>query len=559
MVQSDATIPAENLSTLVNNINQSTKEAIITGHLTNHAEKIAISVYVLGDERRQEFSQTDPTNRIILEEAKKHNGTAYTLGMYFTDEAEQLLGKDKLLKIYEFKKQVDPDKIMNPGKVFPPSLDKDTSITTYSQMIESAEMVGKPAEEAIVQKEAFKNTLFAEEAEWDAFACDNCGYCRTECPLFEAIGWESASARGKYHFLREYLRGTAKFDERMAEMFFVCTNCQKCSDICQVKAHIEDDWTLAVRPTLLQEGFQPPLIFQRGGFNIMSHHNPGGYPQKKRTTWITRDLKFNETGEVGYWVGCASSFSYKIRNIPINAMRILNKGGIEPAYLGPDEWCCGGSLFSLGCIEELLKIARHNINAINQRGIKTLIVSCAGGWKNLTLYYPLFAEKLNLEYNVKIRHITEVIAELIEEGKIKCEKPVELKVTYHDPCQIGPGGGIYDPPRKIMASIPGLELIEMPRNREHTACCGKHTMRYPHIGLPINSSRVTEAKKTGASAIVTTCTTCENNFRTGIAETGSELEVLDLLDVVAESIGCPRLSVSKIGKLMHAAKKQQEG
>ena len=425
-------------------------------------------------------------------------------------------------------------------------------------MIESAQMTSNPVKNAIAQKKAFQNAPFFEVAQWDTFACDNCGYCRAECPIFSTIGWESASARGKFHFLREYLKGTSQFDERMAEMFFICTNCSKCSDICQVKEHIEDIWTLAVRPTLIQEGFEPPLIFQRAAYNIMSHHNPGGYPQKKRTTWVTRDLKFNETGEVGYWVGCASSFSYKIRNIPINAVRILNKGGIEPVYLGPDEWCCGGSMFALGCIDEVMEKARHNINELNQRGIKSLIVSCAGGFKNLTVYYPLIAQKLNLEYDIKIRHITEVIAELIAEGRIKCEKPVELKATYHDPCQIGPGGGIFDPPRKIMASIPGLELIEMPRNKEHTACCGKHTMRYPHIGLPINSDRVTEAEKTGAETLVTCCTTCENNFRTGISETGAKLEVLDLLDVVAESIGCPRLSVSKIGKLMLAAKKRKE-
>jgi heterodisulfide reductase subunit D len=101
-----------------------------------------------------------------------------------------------------------------------------------------------------------------------------------------------------------------------------------------------------------------------------------------------------------------------------------------------------------------------------------------------------------------------------------------------------------------MGAIPGLQVVEMPRNREHSACCGKHAMRYPRLGGAINLSRVAEAGETGASALVTCCTTCENNFRIGISDAGSSLEVLDLMDLAAESLGLPRLSVSKIGKLL---------
>ena len=118
LLQSDTTISTEKLAILGKNINHQTGGAIITGHLTNHGEKTAISTYVLGDEREQDFGRAIQTIHIPLEETKKLGGNAYALGMYFTDEAERLLGKDRLVNIYKFKKQVDPDQIMNPGKVF---------------------------------------------------------------------------------------------------------------------------------------------------------------------------------------------------------------------------------------------------------------------------------------------------------------------------------------------------------------------------------------------------------------------------------------------------------
>jgi Fe-S oxidoreductase len=192
---------------------------------------------------------------------------------------------------------------------------------------------------------------------------------------------------------------------------------------------------------------------------------------------------------------------------------------------------------------------------MQRRGIKTLITSCSGCWLHLSRYYPLFAHRLNLKYDIGIRHITEVISQLSEEGRIKFESPIRLKVTYHDPCQIGRAGGILEPPRKILTSIPGLELVEMHHNKERTACCGRHATRYPRVGSAINRSRVAEAEQTGAQALVSCCPTCEDNFRAGIADVGAKLEVLDLSELVAETIGLPRLAVGKLAKLLHQSER----
>jgi Fe-S oxidoreductase/FAD/FMN-containing dehydrogenase len=563
IIPCEVIIPAEKLPILYKKITIKIKKFSFTGSLINKGKEVLLLTYVLDDERRPGFPLAYSISFEFLNAARKLGGRPYTIGMFFTDYAELLFGKDNLLKIYNFKKEVDPDHIMNPGKIFPPSLEGNSSTKKLNLMIKLARrntwviraadkfFGGKPLGEVIGQKTVLEKFPFSKEAVWDAFACASCGYCRSECPEFNAIGWESASPRGKFNFIKQYLSEKALFDERMAEMFFVCTTCGRCKLSCQLGIPINEHGTLTFRPTILQEGFHPPIVFQRQAHNILMNHNPKGSPQNQRKAWMTSDIKYREEGQVGYFAGCSASFNYILRNLPINAFRILNKAGIEPVYLGFDEWCCGGPMFNVGCIEEVLEKVIHNIKEINRRGIKTLLVSCPGCWAHFTHFYPILSKRLNLEFNVKIKHITEIISELIEEGKIKCEFPIRLKVTYSDPCHIGRGDGIFEPPRKILRSISGLELIEMPRNREHAACCGRHVMRYPRLGIAIISDRVIEAKQTGASAVVSCCPTCESNFRMGFEETGTKLEVLDITDLVAKSMGLPILTVSKLAKLLH--------
>lgn len=207
-------------------------------------------------------------------------------------------------------------------------------------------------------------------------------------------------------------------------------------------------------------------------------------------------------------------------------------------------------MFSMGFVEEVLDTVKHNIEEMNKRGIRTIITSCSGGWLYLSQFYPLLGRRLGLDFDINVKHITEVLSELIREGRIKCERPVNLTVTYHDPCQIGRSGGIFDQPRDILEAIPELKLIEMPRNREHSVCCGKNIMRYPRLGGAINRSRVNEVLQTGLPALVTCCPTCENSLRTGIADAGGGMEVIDIVDLVAESMGLPRLAVSRLSRLL---------
>jgi len=561
IIPSEVSVPTDKLAELIGEASKKKKPFAFYGTLINNGTKTVLLTYALDDERRRGFPLAYATGFSLIKAASKLGGSPYAIGMYFTDYAELLLGKEKLSKICEFKKEVDPDHIMNPGKVFPSSLDKSSPLR-LNLMLRMARNLsgligvmdrlfgGKSPGEVIDNKTTLGKLPFGKEVAWDALTCANCGYCRTKCTEFNAIGWESSSPRGKFHILRDYLKGNTKLDDRIAELFYVCTTCGHCSKLCQVKSHIDEDWTLAARPAVWQEGFNPPMVSQVAASNILVKHNPSGYPHDKRTAWVPPGVRYKEEGEIAYWVGCAASYDKASRNLSVNSLRILNKAGIEPTYLNTDEWCCGGGTYLVGCLEDIEETVKHNIEEVNKRGIKTIITSCGSCYYYLGHLYPILAKKLNLEYDAKIKHITEVISELIDEGKIKLKFPLKINVTYHDPCHIAIAGGIVEAPRKILSSIPSLKLVEMPRNRENTACCGRHTLRYPRLGTIIIEERINEANETGAQAIVTACPTCGNNFRTGVAQKGDGLEVFDITDLVAESMGLPSLISIKLTRLL---------
>jgi Fe-S oxidoreductase/FAD/FMN-containing dehydrogenase len=570
LVQSEAMIPAEKLSAFTSNIRRKARGVALDGTLVNRGEEAAVLTYLLDDERRRGFLMAYSSGLITINEAKKLGGKVYAVGMFLIGEAEHVFGKKQLQEAIQFKKTIDPHGVLNPGKVHPDALRQEPSVRKLNRMVGLARNTtgllkladslvgGKHNGKEVIPKGTPATPLFMKEAVWDAYACLGCGYCRSACPVFNAVGWESSSPRGKFRLLRQHLEGNIKLDERTADMFFACTTCQKCNVVCQVKSHIEEDWAWVAKPALLKEGFQPPALFQRQAYNILTKRNPSGSLQDKRAAWMTSDLKYAKEGTIAYFAGCAQSYTYTLRNLPINAVRILNKAGIEPAYLGPDEWCCGGATLNIGCYEELSENVIHNIEEFKRRGVDTIVTSCSSCRHNLSHVYPVIAQQLKITYDVKVKHIVEIASELIEQGVLKCEFPINTTVTYHDPCHLGRSCGVFDPPRKILASIPGLKFIEMPSNREQSSCCGKHIMRYPRLGVLINSARTDEAIKTGAEAVVCSCSTCENNFRTGIAEKKAGLEVIDIMDLVAETVGLPRLSVSKLGKLLRDNKQARE-
>jgi Fe-S oxidoreductase len=290
-------------------------------------------------------------------------------------------------------------------------------------------------------------------------------------------------------------------------------------------------------------------------------------PTGKRGAWAA-GLKLKdvtqEKAEVFYHVGCLTSFDKSRQKLAKATAAILQKAGVDFGIAGDAETCCGGRAYQMGYKEDFLKQAKKNMELIKAAGVKTVVTSCADGYHAFKVLYDQFKLKGSLE----VLHISEYIDRLIKAGKLKLTKKVDLVVTYHDPCRLGrlgepwihwegkkiPGDrfvfdppkvyrrgthGVYEPPRDVIKSIPGIKLTEMTRIKEYAWCCGAGggvSDSNPAFAHWTAQERIEEATATGAEAIVTACPWCEQTFEEAIRQSGSRLKVYDIVELVAQAI-----------------------
>jgi len=240
--------------------------------------------------------------------------------------------------------------------------------------------------------------------------------------------------------------------------------------------------------------------------------------------------------ETIYFPGCTAA--YRQQDTARASVKILRAGGIEFDVLGERELCCGSVLFNSGFFDEGVEIAKKNLEMFKELGIKKIITACAGCTKTFKeTYAHLFAEE-GLPYEVK--NITEVVDELIQEGKLKFKENGEkIRVTYHDPCHLGRSLGTYEPARRILRAIPGIEFVEMKRNRENSRCCGAGggvRSAYPETAISLAKRRIADAEEVGAELIVTPCPFCVLNLGDGAKQKGSNVKVKDITVFIAERL-----------------------
>jgi Fe-S oxidoreductase len=232
----------------------------------------------------------------------------------------------------------------------------------------------------------------------------------------------------------------------------------------------------------------------------------------------------------------------------------------------PDEWCCGNTLFSVGMIDEARILAQRNVDAVKATGAKTLITSCAEGYRMWKVDYPKMLNIATQDMGFKVMHLLEFADAMVRKGTLKLVKPVEARLTYHDSCSIsrladpwtpwkGERGwmgtvsprlkrrrgtdGLYAQPRNILNAIPGVRLVEMPRTRENAFCCGagRGTREaFPQLASFSAKHRLEEVKDVGAEVLVSACPWCKNNFAQAAKETGNRLKVMDISELIMASV-----------------------
>ena len=234
-----------------------------------------------------------------------------------------------------------------------------------------------------------------------------------------------------------------------------------------------------------------------------------------------------------YFPGCMAT--YREQDIAKTTIDLLKKAGIEFTMLGEEEWCCGSVMLRTGNTDVAQEMAEHNIEAFKNAGADTVITSCSGCFKTIKSDY----EKLAGPQDYEVKHVLEFIKDLIEEGKLTFPE-TKVKVTYHDPCHLGRHSGMYDIPREVLTSIPGLELVEMERNRENARCCGAGggvSSAYKDLSNQMADDRIVDADKTGAEVLTSACPFCTHQLRLAAERKGSKMRVLDITELLMEILG----------------------
>ena len=388
------------------------------------------------------------------------------------------------------------------------------------------------------------------------YSCRKCGQCANKvtvkvpyiCPVRElSPGFDHFHSRGKIVIARGLLEGVIKPSEELAEVVYSCTLCGNCMAKCgaidqNTGGPLVDTVEIveAMRSDFLDEHPEWVAVEYRNLLTTTRQYdNPWGVPRSAKGKWakkvsLTNALK--QKAEVLLFVGCTTASNPSLNPRVIKAAEILQKAGVDLAILGKDEPCCGSVQRRIGAVVQADEMMNKNIELFNRIGCTTIVTLCAGCANALKNDYARGREKLK----PKVLHIVEFLAQLLKSDKLHPVKKQLLKVTYHDPCHLGRHMGMYDPPREVLNSLPGVELVERSATRENTICCGAgggmRIFESGSLASEIGTSAVESAQDVGAETLVSACPFCEMNLEAASKGANSAVDVCDIIDLVHEAV-----------------------
>ena len=394
-------------------------------------------------------------------------------------------------------------------------------------------------------------------------ACTECGQCLAVCPAVAASGDAELSAQVRMHSLKKLLREGNRFWRKLNDLLgrksiatpealseygtsvFRCSLCGDGEEICPVGLPLKNLW-LSLREELSRTGGSPDKIRMIRD-NLAGSHNVFDEDNDERGDWVEDMRKQPKNGcrkdraEVVYFTGCVGAYFPLAQKIPMAFVEILDAGGVDFTIMAGDEWCCGFPLQGSGQSEGLPPVIAHNVEAVQARGARKVVFTCPS-------CYQIWREAYPPEF--ELTHASEMVSQLVLEDKLPLGH-LPMRVTYHDPCDLGRGGRVFDEPRAVMARIPGLTLVEMEHNREHCLCCGgggNLEMIDPDLSAAIAARKVAEAVATGAEAIVTNCQQCVRTMTTYARRNKVEIAVMDMSQLVTMSLEAGRKAAQEAGK-----------
>ena len=358
--------------------------------------------------------------------------------------------------------------------------------------------------------------------------CYQCGLCTGNCP------WNLVRSFGPRRMMRQVQLGLVDFE---ADETWLCATCGVCVQRCPRGVEIIDIMR-AMRSVIvgLGIGYLPPSL-RITGKNISVTGNPLGEAREKRADWAKGiGIKSFAPGtEVLYFSCCVPAYDPNAKRVDKATDTVLQKVGIDFGILGDRESCCGESIRKAGHENLFQTLAQSNIAAFVENGVRKILTSSPH------CYYAFKNEYPNLGGNFEVMHSTQFFASLIRQGKLKFSKRLNKKIAYHDPCYLGRHAGIYDEPREVLQSIPGVELLEMADHEENSLCCGGGGGRIwqeTKKGERFSDLRVQQAIKAEAEILVSACPYCLLNFEDSILtmDEGKVIQVKDISELVQEAI-----------------------
>ncbi|HUV74902.1 MAG TPA: (Fe-S)-binding protein [Anaerolineae bacterium] len=384
-------------------------------------------------------------------------------------------------------------------------------------------------------------------------ACTRCGLCIewcSNCPeIGDPVGWPREKLQGlrslvrKRFGIRTWLRGPGTPSEAalnyLSKGLYDCTLCARCAEVCPVGIDTRSLWLVA-REEMVKRGHYPES-FDALRETVTTKYNISGDNNEERLIWsqnleeVPEGVRGREEAEIVYFVGCTPSFYPQTYGIPQAAVTVMEAAGLDFTTLGGEERCCGYPLIIAGMGDAVLELVKHNVEAVRKRGARMLVAGCPSCYHTWLHEYPkIIGEPLGIE----VLHMSQLLEGLFAERRLKLgEYP--RSVTYHDPCDLGRNSGVYEAPRNVMRSIPGVSLIEMEESGRYALCCGGGgdvAMCNQELVEGVARRRLQQAEATGAQVLVSACQQCKRTLMTAARQEKVRMRVLDLVELVAAAM-----------------------
>lgn len=312
-----------------------------------------------------------------------------------------------------------------------------------------------------------------------------------------------------------------------------CTTCRSCAEQCPARID-QPEKILKLRTYQVSMESAFPSEAQQAFRNMETNGNPWGIGWQKRADWAkdldVPTLEENPDAEYVYWPGCSGAFDARSRKVATAFVSLLKEAGVNFAIIGNAEKCCGDSARRLGNEYVYYLLASENIETLNSYGVKKIVTQCPHCMHALSVDYP------QMGGNYEVIHHSQLLADLVSQGKLHPSKCDFDTVTYHDSCYLGRYHDIFEQPRDVLKST-GAQIVEMNRNHSRSFCCGAgggHMWLEEKEGSRINNMRAQQALDTKAEALVTACPFCLTMLSDGIAAQDKQIPVKDMAEILLD-------------------------